>query len=176
MATKTNPNKSNKKSSTATTKKERKDRATSINQRAYEILDAAQKKGYTKIDFASKAIAAYGKERLGDAYPRSPDDELEDRLEYLERVVSKMAWEDKCNRTPKQAKLLSEIVAEAGQSAYSRNFEELNKRLRDTGETRKVADTYWITAAFAGKFKFSTPEEKEEKKTDKPPRKGKPSA
>ena len=143
----------------ASEKKRRNDRSTSISQAAFEVLEIAREQGHKKTDFASEAILAYGAEKLGDAIPASPADVLEARLDYLERIVSRMAWESMCAYNSKRAKTLRRYVAKAGHTPFARNFEELNKQ-REAGGKVAVDDANWITAAFAEKFGFALPEKK----------------
>ena len=117
--------------------------------------------GMSQEAFVSKAIRKYGKEVLGDAFPALPDSQAEyaaERLEYLERVVSKVAWDAMCEADLGRAKNVRRRVAETAHTPFSRNFKELNK-LRKAGGKDPVDDIDWTTAAFAEKFEFPLPEE-----------------
>ena len=74
MATKLTPKKA-KKSLGPATEKQRKDQSISINQHAFDILKITIEHGYKKTDFAYS------------------EDVFEVRLNYIERLLSKMAWE-----------------------------------------------------------------------------------
>jgi len=81
---------------------------------------------------------------------------LEARLDYLERIASKVA----CKAKPNLTKSLRQHVAQTKHSPFSRNFEELNK-LREAEGKDAASDIDWIAAAFAEKFKFPVPEKKQ---------------
>ena len=157
MATKSSSQKAKKSPAAKAEKKERNDKSTNISPHALEILEAAVSKfGCTKTDFASKAIIAYGRKKLGDAVPASPEEVLEARLGYLERRMSMMEWADMCEDKPKWAENLKRYVEKTGFSPYSRNFEELNK-LRKVRRKDQVGDDEWVTAAFAVEFEYDAP-------------------
>ena len=162
MATKANiKNKKKKLPQSASKGKRRQDRSTTVTQHAYDILEAAKKRGCKKIDFASEAIIAFAKVKLGDAMPASREDEVEARLDYLERIVSAMSWENMCKASLGQAKNLRRLVELAGHSPFSRNFKELNAQREAKGKATAGAND-WITVAFAEKFGLPQPEQEQQ--------------
>lgn len=137
-------------------KKPRTDRSTPISQHAYGLLETAKNLGHKKIDFASAAITAYAREKLGSAVPLSPEALVDARLDYLERAVSEILWETMCKGKPNLAKSLKRLVAEISHCPYSRDFAKLNQLRNEKGKGA-ADDTEWVTVAFALKFGFTLP-------------------
>jgi len=123
-----------------------------------EVSENKAQHGLSREAFVAKAIRVYGQQVLGNAVPASPEDVLEARLDYLERLVSEIAWDSMCEASLGRAKTLRRCVVKTGQNPFSRNFEEL-KKLRVAKGEQAVDDIAWITAAFAEKFGFPYPEQ-----------------
>ena len=156
-------------------KKPRTDRSAPINQRAFEILEAASASGHKKTEFASAAIIAYATKKLpGYAIPASPEEKVEARLKCLERLIFGPKWQELTESKHILAGDLIAIIQELKLEPHDVNdvtkdvsIEKANAWKKQYGKsgTGGFSRSHVITAVYARKLglfvEFGTEEDEE---------------